>query len=361
MKTSQIALRAPAALLLALLAACSAPLPAPVQAPQVKPPAAPPALALPTAAPALPTGVPALPTLAPAPVLPTAVPPLIAADQRLFDGRVDIGGRSLALTCHGTGEPAALYEQGLLEYTGGGETWLSFNPEQMKVTRTCSYLRANALDNAFATSDAKSDPVAARRTALDQVEDARLMMKAAGLKPPFILVSSGYGAMIDVLYAAKYPREVAGLILIEPDGPGLYQNMAKLAPAKTEEESLWVTLYRAFWENRAQARFVSPSLKADEMIDVPASEALLTGVKTLGELPVVILHRKERGVLAVYPEGRPPEPDYFPRMTAAWRAGIAFYEKLSSKTTVVELDGTFFPEFRPALIDALKKMGATPR
>jgi pimeloyl-ACP methyl ester carboxylesterase len=359
MKTSQIALRAPAALLLALLAACSAPIPAPVQAPQVKPPAAPPALALPTAAPALPAGVPALPTLAPAPVLPTAVPPLIAADQRLFDGRVDIGGRSLALTCHGTGEPAVLFEEGLLEFVG--ETWPSFNPAQMNVTRLCNYIRANAYANAFATVDAKSDPVSARRTALDQVEDARLMMKAAGLKPPYILVSNGYGAMIDVLYAAKYPREVAGLILIEPDGPGLYQNMAKLAPAKTEEESLWVTLYRAFWENRAQARYADYVYKADEMIDVTASEALVSGVKTLGELPVVILHRKEMGVLAVYPEGRPPEPDYFPRMTAAWRAGIAFYEKLSSKTTVVELDGTFFPEFRPALIDALKKMGATPR
>ena len=359
MKTSQIALRAPAALLLALLAACSAPLPAPVQAPQVKPPAAPPALALPTAAPALPTGVPALPTLAPAPVLPTAVPPLIAADQRLFDGRVDIGGRSLALTCHGTGEPVALFEEGLLEFVG--ETWPSFNPAQMNVTRLCNYIRANAYANAFATVDAKSDPVSARRTALDQVEDARLMMKAAGLKPPYILVSNGYGAMIDVLYAAKYPREVAGLILIEPDGPGFYQNMDRLAPAKTEGESLRVTAFRAFWENRAQARFVSPSLKVDEMIDVPASEALLTEVKTLGELPVFILHRKEMSLLMFPRDGWPPEPDYLPKMTAVWRAGIAFYEKLSSKTTVVELDGTFFPEFRPALIDALKKMGATPR
>jgi len=350
MKTSQIALRAPAALLLALLAACSAPIPAPVQAPQVKPPAAPPALALPT-------GVPALPTLAP--VLPTAVPPLIAADQRLFDGRVDIGGRSLALTCHGTGEPVALFEEGLLEYVD--KTWNSFTPAQMKVTRLCSYFRANASANDLATSNTKSDPVATRRTALDQVEDARAMMKAAGLKPPYILVSNGYGAMIDVLYAAKYPREVAGLILIEPDGPGLYQNMARLAPAKTEEESLWVTLYRAFWENRAQARYADYVYKADEMIDVTASEALVSGVKTLGELPVVILHRKEMGVPELSSEGRAPEPDYLPRMTEAWRAGIAFYEKLSSKTTVVEVDGTFFVELRPALIDALKKMGATPR
>jgi pimeloyl-ACP methyl ester carboxylesterase len=352
MKTHSTALRAPVALLLALLAACSAPIPAPVQAPAVKPPAAPPALALPTAAPAL-------PTLAPVPVQPTAVPPLIAPDQQMFDGKVDIGGRSLALTCYGTGEPVALFEEGLLEYVD--KTWNSFTPAQMKVTRLCSYFRANAFANDFATSNTKSDPVATRRTALDQVEDARAMMKAAGLKPPYILVSNGYGAMINVLYAAKYPREVAGLILIEPDGPGLYQNLARLAPAKTEGESLWVTAYRAFWENRAQARYADYVYKADEMIDIPASEALLTGVKTLGELPVVILHRKEMGMLELSSEGRAPEPDYLPRMTAVWRSGIAVYEKLSSRTTVVEVDGTFFVEFRPALIDALKKMGATPR
>ena len=357
MKTPQIALRGPAALLLALLAACSAPIPAPVQAPAVKPPAASPVLAIPTV-------MPALPTLAPAPVQPTAVPPtvirpLIAPDQQMFDGKVDIGGRALALTCYGTGEPVALFEDGLHEYVG--ETWPSFNPAQMKVTRICSYMRANAYANTFATSDAKSDPMSARRTALDQVEDARLMMKAAGLKPPYILVSNGYGAMIDVLYAANYPREIAGLILIEPDGPGFYQNMARLAPAKTEGESLRVSAYRAFWENRAQARYARYDDKVDEMIDVPASEALVAGLKTLGEVPVVILHRKEMSLLMFPPDGGPPEPDYLPRMTAVWRTGIAFYEKLSAKTTVVEIDGNFFAEFRPALIDAMKKMGATHR
>lgn len=350
MKTPQIALRGPAALLLALLAACSTPIPAPIQAPAVKPPAAPPALALSTAAPA-----PVQPTAVP----PTAIPPLIAPDQQMFDGKVNIGGRALALTCYGTGEPVALLEDGLLEYVG--ETWPSFNPAQMKVTRICSYIRANAYANTFATVDAKSDPVSARRTALDQVEDARLMMKAAGLKPPYILVSNGYGAMIDVLYAANYPGEVAGLILIEPDGPGFYQNMARLAPAKTEGEGLRVTAYRAFWENRAQARYAYFQDKIDELIDVPASEALVAGVKTLGEVPVVILHRKEMSLLMFPRDGWPPEPDDLPRMTAAWRTGIAFYEKLSAKTTVVEVDGTFFPEFRPALMDALKRLGATPR
>ncbi len=360
MKTQSTALRASAALLLALLAACSAPIPAPVQAPAVKPPAAPPVAAIPTAAPALPTLAPApvqptaIPPTAipPTPAPPTAVPPLIAADQRLFDGKVDIGGRSLALTCYGTGEPVALFEHGLLNFFGN--PWLLFNPDLMKVTRTCSYMRANAPGR-------KSDPVAGPRTALDQVEDARLMMKAAGLKPPFILVSTGYGAMIDVLYAAKYPKEVAGLLLIEPTGPGFYQSLAKLVPAKAAGESLPVTEYRAFWENMSKARFTDGSNTFDELIDVPASEALVTGVKTLGELPVVILRRKQMTTEEWNTKGSPPEPALFAKMTAQWRSGIAFYEKLSSKTTAVEVDVRWFEEFKPALIDALKKLGVTPR
>jgi pimeloyl-ACP methyl ester carboxylesterase len=359
MKTHSTALRAPGALLLALLAACSAPIPAPVQAPAVKPPAAPPAAAIPTAAPALPTLAPApvLPTavpptaIPPTPAPPTAVPPLIAADQRLFDGKVDIGGRSLALACYGTGEPAVLLETGLLASVN---PWLLFTADLMKVTRTCTYARANA-------PLGKSDPVALPRTALEQVEDARLMMKAAGLKPPFILVSTGYGAMIDVLFASRYPKEVAGLILIEPAGPGFYQSLARLVPAKAAGESIPVTEYRAFWENIAQARWTDGTDKFDELIDVPASEALVSGVKTLGELPVVILRRKEMTLEESNAKAAPPEPAYFAKMTAAWRAGIAFYEKLSPKTTVVEVDGRWFPEFKPRLIDALTKLVAAPR
>lgn len=355
MKTQSTAQRAGGALLLALLAACSAPIPAPVQAPQVKPPAAPPAAAIPTAAPALPTlaPAPAQPTAVPAtpipptPAPPTAVPPLIAADQRLFDGKVDIGGRALALACYGTGEPTVLIEEGLLSDVSYG-TW--FTRDLMKITRSCTYLRANA-------PNSKSDPVAARRTALDQVEDARAMMKAAGLNPPYILVALNYGAMIDVLYAAKYPKEVAGLILIDPDGPGLYQNMAKLMPAKAAGESIPVTEYRAFWENLAQARWTNGYEKLDELIDVPASEALVTGVKTLGELPVVILRVKEHSNFSG--KAAPPEPAYYPKMAAAVRAGIAFYEKLSSKTTVVEYQ--VFDELKPALIDTLTKLVATSR
>jgi pimeloyl-ACP methyl ester carboxylesterase len=46
--------------------------------------------------------------------------------------------------------------------------------------------------------------------------ELRLLLEAAGLKPPFILVAHSFGGLVARRYALMYPEQVVGVVLIDP-------------------------------------------------------------------------------------------------------------------------------------------------
>lgn len=52
-------------------------------------------------------------------------------------------------------------------------------------------------------------------TAKDVVKRLRKLLKKAHLKPPYILVGQSFGGLYMLLYARQYPKEVAGLLLMD--------------------------------------------------------------------------------------------------------------------------------------------------
>jgi pimeloyl-ACP methyl ester carboxylesterase len=52
------------------------------------------------------------------------------------------------------------------------------------------------------------------RPTCSYVDDLRLLLKIVGLKPPYLLVGHSYG-MIMRLYAAEYPDEIMGVVLVD--------------------------------------------------------------------------------------------------------------------------------------------------
>ena len=117
---------------------------------------------------------------------------------------VDIGGRRLNLYCSGTGPVTVVFEA----YSGGaGWTWASIQPAIATRTRACVYDRAGL---------GFSDPSPRPGTAGNAVEDLHKLLGAAGIAPPFVLVGTSYGGGIVQLYTYRYPSEVKGLVLPEP-------------------------------------------------------------------------------------------------------------------------------------------------
>lgn len=128
-----------------------------------------------------------------------------SADLRRFPPHgklVDMGGYFLHLHCTGQGSPTVLLEGGL---GGGVVTWPYVQPEVAKVTRVCSYDRSG-----WAWSGGTPPP-----DGTEAVTRLHTVLERAGEKGPYVLVGHSLGGLYNQLFAAAYPDEVAGLVLVD--------------------------------------------------------------------------------------------------------------------------------------------------
>lgn len=147
--------------------------------------------------------------------------PEAAADEHL----VSIGDRSLWVECEGEGAPTIILESGL---GGDHRTWERVQPSLAAASRVCTYDRAGI---------ASSSPVTGTRTASDAVDDLAALLEAAAIDGPYVLVGFSFGGAIAQLYAATYPDDVAGIVLVESNHPlEVVQFAEHLTPAQIDED-----------------------------------------------------------------------------------------------------------------------------
>jgi pimeloyl-ACP methyl ester carboxylesterase len=79
-------------------------------------------------------------------------------------------------------------------------------PEVARFARVCSYDRAG---------DGWSDLGPHPRTMGQIVYELHTLLEKAGERPPYVLVGQAYGGVLVRLYAATYPAEVAGMVLVD--------------------------------------------------------------------------------------------------------------------------------------------------
>ncbi|HEX8352327.1 MAG TPA: alpha/beta hydrolase [Pyrinomonadaceae bacterium] len=116
---------------------------------------------------------------------------------------VDVGGYRLHLDCTGAGGPAAVLIAGAGDFSFD---WSLVQPRASRFARVCSYDRAG-----LAWSDLGPTP----RTMRQEAHELRALLRNAGVPPPYVLVGHSVGGLVARVYAASYPREVAGLVLVD--------------------------------------------------------------------------------------------------------------------------------------------------
>jgi pimeloyl-ACP methyl ester carboxylesterase len=141
------------------------------------------------------------------------------------------GGRKLFLECRGTGTPTVVLISGA---RGGYDDWThvvtgpektptpsarSVFPRIGRFAHVCAYDRPGT--ESFSGAISPSTPVRQPTTAADGVADLHALLGAAGVNGPCLLVAHSWGGMIAQLYARTYPRQVAGLVLIDSGSPYL--------------------------------------------------------------------------------------------------------------------------------------------
>ena len=116
---------------------------------------------------------------------------------------VDIGGYRLHLNCTGKSGPT------IVLIAGAGDFSFDWGLVQRDVTRfagVCSYDRAGL---------AWSDPGPTPRTMRQDAHELQLLLRAARIKAPYVLVGHSIGGLIARVYAGQYPDEVLGMVLVD--------------------------------------------------------------------------------------------------------------------------------------------------
>jgi pimeloyl-ACP methyl ester carboxylesterase len=65
----------------------------------------------------------------------------------------------------------------------------------------------------------RSDPTTRPRDGRTIIEDPRALLRSQHLPPPYVLVGHSAGGLYLQLFAREYPREVAGIVLVDPTHP----------------------------------------------------------------------------------------------------------------------------------------------
>ena len=116
---------------------------------------------------------------------------------------VRIPGGSLHVNCTGHGGVTVVLESGI---SASSLSWAKVQQEVAKFAQVCSYDRAG-----FGWSDRR----AGGRTPGRLAQELNVMLNAAELKPPYLLVGHSFGGLIVRAYAAQFSREVCGMVLVD--------------------------------------------------------------------------------------------------------------------------------------------------
>jgi len=243
---------------------------------------------------------------------------------------VDIGGRSLYMTCMGEGSPTVILEHGMATES---DSWARVQSAVAQFTRVCAFDRAGR---------GKSDPAPRPRTSMDMVADLHALLVNANVPGPYILVGNSLGGFNARLYAHTYPDEVVGIVLVDSMHPDQFARIEKALPPETPQDPEDFNAFR-----RSFTQDYKDPAKNPEGFDQLASHEQVRAVTTLGHLPMIVLAASEFRI-------RIPEPRFGSYMQNMWHelqrdlAGLSS----NSKFVAVENSGHFIQMDQPQVVTA---------
>ncbi|MCE7988404.1 MAG: alpha/beta hydrolase [Caldilinea sp. CFX5] len=127
-----------------------------------------------------------------------------SAPGQLIEIGTDSRRQRLHIYCMGEGSPTVILDH--VADTNSMQ-WALIQPLVAAETRVCAYDRAG-----FGWSDPGPQP----RDAKQNAYELHMLLRNAALPAPYLVVGHSFGANVSRVYAAHYPAEVAGVVLVDP-------------------------------------------------------------------------------------------------------------------------------------------------
>lgn len=212
---------------------------------------------------------------------------------------VDVGDHSLRIDCIGTGNPTVVLESGLAE---SSFYWARISATVATTTKVCVYDRAGR---------GRSEAAAAPQDGLAVAADLHTLLSASGNPGPYVLVGHSSGGVYVRIFAAQYPDEGAGMVLLDsqpvdpftslPEYPAFYNStpfIYGILPSVARLGVLRLAYASAFGdlpapareEERADQASVRLQVSArDEVAQLRASLRQAMDLTSLDGLPLAVL------------------------------------------------------------------------
>jgi pimeloyl-ACP methyl ester carboxylesterase len=228
-------------------------------------------------------------------------------DKRTYAPRgqlYNVNGHQMHLVCKGEGSPAVILQAG-----GVAESlwWYRVQNQLAEHARVCAFDRPG---------QGWSEPVSGPREALTIDGELHALLEQAGVPAPYIMAGHSYGAILTRIYAAQYPQEVIGIVLVDSQilNPKRFASQSEFEAWKAQFEGTevlagWMTrlgltrlitpgtfqkagypadiaLELAAWQSRNQ---VVETDTAEKLNAVWALTGASAAAENLGDLPMAVL------------------------------------------------------------------------
>jgi pimeloyl-ACP methyl ester carboxylesterase len=131
---------------------------------------------------------------------------------------IEVGGHRLHLSCTGSGTPTVVLEPG----AGGMSSILGWiAPAVARDTRVCVYDRAGR---------GWSEPADTAQDGAQIVTDLHTLLQRGHVPGPYVLAGHSFGGLYVLTFAARYPDEVAGMVLVDSTAPASAANPGTPSP-----------------------------------------------------------------------------------------------------------------------------------
>jgi pimeloyl-ACP methyl ester carboxylesterase len=199
------------------------------------------------------------------------------------EGAISIGTHALQIRVRGGGSPTVVIDAGL---AGRSEEWHALQDALASEVLVVVYDRAG-----YGASEAGPLP----RDSGREMDELKLLLDAAAIPGPYLLLGHSLGGLNAQVFAARYPEEVAGLVLLDPpplawiQGEG-YVDLAGMARRMTDEWQNMADRGEASSEpgERAEAAFFR-MIASEHREMFGESAGLAAAVETFWKTPVTVI------------------------------------------------------------------------